>query len=81
MENPPLHKAFSLFCISIVAFISTIVGLLSYIGYPNAEIYFWSRVPIESDEGKLAWVLGSIICFIISIVLIALESKKRNLTK
>ena len=65
------HQIFALFFMAVLAFISTIVGVLAYLGLFNAEVIFWTNKPIESNEGKIAWILISIAVLIVSSIFAA----------
>ena len=60
------YRTFALFWVALLAFVSTVVGVLAYLGRFNAEVMFWTNKPIESDEGKIAWILVSTAVFIVS---------------
>jgi len=68
-SDPVKYKTFSLFWIAVLAFFSTVVGVLAYLGLYNAEVIFWTNKPIESNEGKIAWILISLTVLIVSSVL------------
>lgn len=59
------HTLFFLICMSFMAFLFTVVGILAYFGYGDAGVIFWSRPAIKSPTGKVAWIIGSAICFVI----------------
>ena len=59
------HRIFTFLWVAILAFVSTVVGVFAYLGRYNAEILFWTSSPIESNEGKIAWILISMTVFLI----------------
>lgn len=63
------HWIFALFWVAMLAFVSTVVGVLAYFGSFNAEVMFWTKNPIESNEGKIAWIVISMTVFFVSLVL------------
>jgi ABC-type enterochelin transport system permease subunit len=74
------HKIFALFFVAVLAFISTIVGVLAYLGLFNAEVIFWTNKPIESNEGKIAWILISIAVLIVSSIFAARAYRRQSCT-
>jgi len=68
-EQRMKHVQFFLICMAFLAFLFTIVGVLALLDYPNAEVIFWTKRPIESDAGKLVWVAASGIAFLVFSVL------------
>lgn len=58
------HPVIFLFGLAVMAFLFTVVGLLSLAGLVNAEVIFWSRPPIESDGGKILWIVTSLGLFL-----------------
>ena len=53
------HKMFMLVWLALLAFCSVVMGVLALLGYANAEVIFWSRNAIESETGKIAWIVVS----------------------
>jgi hypothetical protein len=53
------YKLFSLFCLAVLSLLFVVVGVLALLGYANAEISFWSRRAIESEAGKITWIVIS----------------------
>jgi ABC-type enterochelin transport system permease subunit len=74
------HQIFTLFFVAVLAFISTIVGVLAYLGLFNAEVIFWTNKPIESNEGKIAWILISIAILIVSSIIAARTYRRQSRT-
>jgi ABC-type enterochelin transport system permease subunit len=74
------HQIFALFFVAVLAFISTIVGVLAYLGLFNAEVIFWTNKPIESNEGKIAWILISIAVLIVSSIFAARAYRRQSRT-
>jgi hypothetical protein len=72
------YKSFLLACFFVLALCFVVVGILALLGYQNAEIYFWTRSPIESDAGKMIWIAISAICLITFFVLSVIEYRKKN---
>ena len=62
--------------LAMLAFCSVIVGILAYLNYGNAEVIFWSQTPIESDAGKIAWIVVSAACLILFLLLAARDLGK-----
>jgi hypothetical protein len=74
------HRIFALFWVAMLAFVSTVVGVLAYLGHFNAEVIFWTSDPIESDEGKIAWILISMTVFFVSSVLAVRAYRRQSRT-
>lgn len=72
------YKIFSLFWVAVLAFFSTVVGVLAYLGRYNAEVIFWTGNPIESNEGKIAWILISLTVLIITSALAVITYRQSN---
>jgi heme/copper-type cytochrome/quinol oxidase subunit 2 len=75
------HQIFALFFVAVLAFISTIVGVLAYLRLFNAEVIFWTNKPIESNEGKIAWILISIAVLIVSSIFAARAYRRQSRTE
>ena len=67
------HKLFMLIWLAMLAFFSVVVGVLALLNYANAEVIFWSKTPIESEAGKIAWIVISATCLILFLVLAVRE--------
>ena len=78
--EPMKYKIFALFWVAMLAFISTVVGVLAYLGRFNAEVVFWTNKPIESNEGKIAWILISITVFIVSSIFAVRAYRRQSST-
>lgn len=72
------HKLFVLFWLALLAFCSVGVGVLALLGYANAEVYFWNRSAIESEVGKIAWVVISATCLVLFLVLFVREYRQKQ---
>ena len=79
-QKPMKHKIFALFWVAMLAFFSTVVGVLAYFGRFNAEVVFWTNKPIESNEGKIAWILVSITIFIVSLIFAVRTYRRQSST-
>jgi len=62
----------------MLCFFSLIVGVLALLGYPNAEVIFWSGKAIESEAGKITWIVISAICLVIFSVLTVSRYRRRD---
>lgn len=62
----------------MLAVLSIVCGLLALVGVPDVEVYFWSKSPVVSSEGQIAWVISWLVILIILIVLITKESKNND---
>jgi hypothetical protein len=62
----------------MLCFFSLVVGVLALLDYPNAEIAFWSGSPIESDAGKITWIVISAMCLVIFSALTVSLYRRRN---
>ncbi len=69
---------FFLVCCAGLAFLFIVVGVLTLIGYPGAQIAFWTRSPVESTAGQIAWVVISTIGFIVLLTLAVKEYRKKK---
>jgi hypothetical protein len=72
------HGLFFLIWAAMLAFLFAVVGTLALLGYCDATVSFWSRNPIQSDTGKLVWIVISGLCFLILSTLIVLEYRRRR---
>lgn len=72
------HKLFLLAWLALLAFCSVVVGVLAFLDYANAEVVFWNRSPIESEAGKLAWIIVSAMCLILFSVSAVREYRRQN---
>ena len=72
------HKPFMLIWLAFLAFCSVVVGILALLGYANAEVIFWTRSPIESETGKIAWIVVSAMCLILFLVLAVREYRRKR---
>jgi len=66
------------FWMAMLAFVSTVVGMLAISGHFNAEVLFWTNTPIESKGGKIAWVLISTTALIVFSALGLRAYRKQN---
>ncbi len=71
------HKLFMLLWLALLAFCSVIVGVLALLEYANAEVYFWTRRAIESEAGKIAWIVISATCLVLFLVLFVREYRRK----
>ncbi len=72
------HKLFMLVWLALLALCSTVVGVLALLEYANAEVIFWTRSPIESKTGKIAWIVVSATCLILFLMLTIRECRRKN---
>ena len=72
------HKLFMLVWLAMLAFCSAVIGVLALLNYPNAEVIFWTQKPIESEAGKIAWIVISVTCLILFLVLAVREYWRKN---
>ena len=72
------HKLFFFAWLALLSFCFLVVGVLALVGYPHAEIIFWSRKTIESEAGKITWIVISAICLIIFSLLTLTYNRDRN---
>ncbi len=70
------HKVFMLAWLALLSFCSSVVGLFALLGYANAEVRFWTRRAIESEEGKIAWIVVSTTLLIVFLTLAAREYRR-----
>ncbi len=59
------HKVFMLAWLALLAFCSSVIGVLALLGYGNAEVRFWTRSAIQSEAGKMAWIVVSTILLVV----------------
>ena len=71
------HKMFMLVWLALLALCSVVMGVLSLLGYANAEVIFWTRNAIESEVGKIAWIVVSAMCLIVFLVLAVREYRRK----
>ncbi len=64
--------------LAMLAFCSAVIGVLALLNYANAEVIFWTQKPIESEAGKIAWIVISVTCLILFLVLAAREYRRKN---
>jgi len=64
--------------LALLAFSSVIVGVLALLGYANAEVLFWTRSPIETETGKIAWIVVSATCLILFLILAVREYRRKR---
>ena len=56
-----------------------VVGVLSLLGFSYAEISFWSKDNvIESEAGKITWIVISTMCFVVFSALAVADYRKEN---
>jgi hypothetical protein len=72
------HKLFLLAWLAMLSFFSLVVGVLALFGYANAEIIFWSGSAIESEAGKITWIVISAICLVIFSALTVSGYRRKN---
>lgn len=75
-QRPRSHKLFALICFALVSLLCTIVGVLALLGLFNAQVIFWTRSPVESEAGKIAWIVISASCLAIFLALAIREYGK-----
>jgi len=71
------HKLFMLIWLAMLAFCSLVIGVLALLNYANAEVIFWTKTPIESEAGKIAWIVISATCLILFLVLAVREYRSK----
>ena len=76
--NQMKHKLFMLVWIALLAFCSVVIGVLALLDYANAEVIFWTRSPIESEAGEIAWIVVSATCLILFLTLAVREYRRTN---
>ena len=64
--------------LAMLAFCSLVIGVLALLNYANAEVIFWTRKPIESEAGKIAWIVISTACLILFLALAVREYRRKN---
>jgi hypothetical protein len=74
------YKAFMWFWFSLLALCSVIVGVLALMGRANAEVRFWTKSPIETVAGKVAWILGS-ATFLAVFLILAFRERRKEATR
>jgi hypothetical protein len=57
---------------------SLVIGVLALLNYANAEVIFWTQKPIESEAGKIAWIVISVACLILFLALAVREYRRKN---
>jgi hypothetical protein len=72
------HKLFMLAWLAMLAFCSLVIGVLALLNYANAEVIFWTQKPIESEAGKIAWIVISTACLILFLALAVREYRRKN---
>jgi hypothetical protein len=72
------HKLFLLAWLVMLCFFSLVVGVLALLGYPNAEILSWSGSVIESEVGKIIWIVISAMCLVIFLTLAVSRYRRMN---
>ena len=72
------HKLFMFVWLAMLAFCSVVIGVLALLNYANAEVIFWTKTPIESQAGKIAWIVTSATCLILFLVLAVREYRSNN---
>ena len=72
------HKLFMLLWLALLAFCFVVVGVLALLEYGNAEVIFWTKTPIESEAGKITWIVISVTCLILFFVLAVREYRRKN---
>jgi cytochrome c oxidase assembly factor CtaG len=72
------NKLFMLVWLAMLSFCSVAIGLMALLNYANAEVIFWTKNPIESEAGKIAWIVISTTCLILFLVLAVREYRRNN---
>jgi len=65
---------------SLMAFCSLVVGILALIGRANAEVRLWTKSPIETVSGKVAWIAVS-AAFLVVFVLLARHERRKEIAR
>ena len=74
--SAPNYKLFALLWLAVVAFFSMAVGVMTLLGFPGAEVYFWTGQPIQSQSGIIVWIVISAIIFMTLLTLAVREYRK-----
>ena len=72
------HKLLLLAWLAMLCLLSLVVGVLALLGYPNAEILTWSGSTIESDAGKITWIVISAALLVIFLALTVTRYREMN---
>ena len=64
--------------LAMLSFCSVVIGLMALLNYANAEVIIWTNTPIESEAGKIAWIVISATCLILFLVLAVREYRRKN---
>jgi hypothetical protein len=72
------HKLFMLVWLAMLASCSVVIGVLALLNYANAEVIFWTQKSIESEAGKIAWILISAACLTLFLALAVREYRRKN---
>lgn len=63
--------------LAMLAFCSVVIGVLAFLNYANAEVIFWNKTPLESEAGKILWIVISAMCLILFLVLAVREFRSK----
>ena len=74
----PNYKPFALLWSAVVAFFSLAFGIMTLLGFPGAEVYFWTRQPVASQTGIILWIVVSAIFFVVLFTLAVREYRKKH---
>ena len=64
-------KFFFLIWCATLAFIMMILGVLAILDLSNLDLANWAQEILDSKAGKIAWIVGSISCFFVFVMLAA----------
>lgn len=56
------HDVPLLASLAAMTFLFTVVGILALAGCCDARVIFWNRAPVESQMGKVVWIVVSATC-------------------
>ncbi|MDH3220794.1 MAG: hypothetical protein OEO19_14775 [Gammaproteobacteria bacterium] len=72
------HKLFMLVWLAIMACCSVVIGVLALLNHANVAVIFWTQKPVESEAGKIAWIVISTTCLILVLVLAVRECRRKK---
>ena len=72
------HKLFMYAWMVMLSLCSLVVGVLAWLGYANAEILSWTGRTIESEAGKITWIVISAVCLIVFSALTVSGYRRKN---
>ena len=72
------HNLLVLICLAVMAFLFLVVGVMALMEVPNVHVYFWTKTPIQSRAGKVAWIVASTACLVGLLLLIGKKRRGRT---